>query len=150
MKSNLINSLVIALIGLLQLSFVTVNAADVTEQDLKALPELRDDSLSSDLTILATPRMKCFVDTPAYDLFTYNRCFGVGSARTTTAVFKIDGGPSSNYSIIWSNSRCSRTSKTCFLPISQGRTIRLNATILDFNTSRFYQVSATARYDGLF
>ncbi|WP_086933414.1 hypothetical protein [Agarilytica rhodophyticola] len=92
--------------------------------------------------------MECFVDTPALDQFTRNVCFSVANARTTTAVFRIQGGPSSNFRVIWSDSRCSQNSKSCSLPIFQYRSISISADVLNLSNNQFFSVSAQAFYEG--
>lgn len=118
------------------------------DQALQALPELAEDLASSaQIGVGGSPRMKCFVDTPALDIFTFDSCFSVGAARTTTAVFRIDNMPA-NFTIIWSDSRCNSSSATCFLPIRQFRPLTLNATVLDNDNFTFSRTSATAEYEG--
>ncbi|PWK51904.1 hypothetical protein [Pleionea mediterranea] len=91
--------------------------------------------------------MKCLVDTPAWDNWGYGRCFSVGHARSTTAYFQIEGGPS-NFRVYWSDSRCSQNSKSCSLPIYQYQSINLTADVLDLSNNSFSSVSATAHYEG--
>ncbi len=93
-------------------------------------------------------KMKCLVDTPAWDSWGYGNCFSVGFARTTTAFFQIDGGPSNNFIVYWSDSRCSQSSKSCSLPIMQYRSVNLSAHILDLSNNTFESTSATAMYEG--
>ena len=93
-------------------------------------------------------RMKCFVDTPAYDVYTYDFCASAAAARTTTAVFKIDNVPAGS-TISWSNSHCQSNNSLCFVPIRQFRSITVNATVLKPNGT-YTTVSATAEYEGLF
>lgn len=94
--------------------------------------------------------MKCFVDTQAYDKYRSGHCYSVGNSRTATAVFKIDGGPDSNFRVHWSDKRCSKTSKNCFLPISWFHSITVSADVLDLSNGTFISTSATAEYEGYF
>ncbi|WP_395377425.1 hypothetical protein [Marinicella sp. W31] len=131
---------------------LTANAEEAFDQEafdlaLKALPELAED-LKNPVATKAAPRMKCYVDTPAFDLFTYGYCFSVGNARTTTAVFRVDNVPA-GAQILWSNSNCTNNQSTCFVPIRQYQTISVTATVLNPNGT-FNQTSATAEYEGFF
>ncbi len=123
--------------------------AEEYDQATLALPELADDDAKSNQNRSGSAAMKCYVDTPAFDLFTFGYCSNAGVARTTTAVFRIDNVPS-NFTIIWSDSRCSSTNRTCFLPIRQYQTITLNATVLNNSNNTFSTTSATANYEGFF
>ena len=115
---------------------------------VKAFPEVLDEQVSQAATLtLSAMGMKCFVDTSAYDYFTYDQCFGVGTALYTSAVFKIDGAASGSI-YIWSDSRCSRTSSYCTIPIRQYQTITLSAYVLQPDYT-WQSVQATARYEGL-
>ena len=142
-------ALTVALVAGLSTAAIAKNKTATDEQLLANWDEAKAVSQSASST---TVRMKCFVDTPAYDHFSYNNCFNAGSARTTSAVFQIEGGPSSNYTVYWSNSACSSTSKTCILPIRWYQSVNLSATIVDKNTTpnTAYSSSATAYYEGLF
>lgn len=125
-------------------------AANAKEVDItKDWPELNDQAPSA-VSTLASTTMKCFVDTPAYDHYRINVCFAAGHSRTTTAVFAIDGGPSTNYKVYWSDSRCSQSSKTCMLPIRWYETITLSADVLDLSSGTFSSSSASATYEGYF
>jgi len=117
----------------------------ITQSDIKAVPELSD-NVSVQAGSLS---MRCLVDTPAWDLWGTGYCFSTGSARTATAYFQIDNAPS-NYTVIWSDTRCSGTSLSCALPIRQYQTIKLDATVLNNSNNTFEQTSATAHYEGLF
>ncbi len=133
--------------------FTQAVAKELTaEQDfelaLKALPEVADDLANPSVSKSSAIRMKCYVDTPAYDLFTYNFCASVGSARTTTAVFAIDNVPAGS-TINWSNSNCSSTNSICFVPIRQYRPVTVTASVLKPNGT-YTTVSATAEYEGWF
>ncbi|GAB4186229.1 MAG: hypothetical protein Tsb002_10520 [Wenzhouxiangellaceae bacterium] len=121
---------------------------ELMEKIAQNMPELVEDD-GANSTRSSHPRMKCFVDTPAFDQFTYGSCFSVGSAQFTTAVFRIDNVPS-NFTIIWSDSSCSSSSRDCSLPIRWYQTINLSATVLDNSNNTFSTTSATARYEGFF
>lgn len=130
-----------------------VEAKELTAEEdfalaLRALPEAADDLDNGASNKSTAIRMKCYVDTPAYDLYTHDFCISAGAARTTTAVFKIDNVPAGS-SIIWSNSHCQANNSLCFVPIRQYRSITVNATVLKPNGS-YSSVSATAEYEGLF
>jgi len=132
---------------------LTANAEEAFDQEgfdlaLKALPELAEDLKNPVNTRSAAPRMKCYVDTIAFDVFTYGYCFNVGNPRTTTAVFRVDNVPS-GAQILWSNSNCTNNQSTCFVPISQYQSITVTATVLNPNGT-FNQTSATAEYEGFF
>ena len=94
-------------------------------------------------------QMKCFVDTPKMDEFTAKRCSAVSNTNTTSAVFMIDGGQETHYSVYWSDRRCSERTRICTLPISWGQTIRLSADVLKLSSRTFVTVSAVASYDRL-
>ena len=132
--------------------FLTANAEEAFDQEafdlaLKAMPELAEDSKNPVMT-KAAPRMKCYVDTPAFDVFTYNFCFSVGNARTTTAVFRVDN-VTPGAQILWSDSNCTNNQSTCFVPISWYQSKTVTATVLNPNGT-FNQTSATAEYEGFF
>ena len=110
-------------------------------EELEASPQLSSANISGEY-------MECYVDTPAWDEFRKGWCFSVGVARTTSAVFRIQGGPSSNFHIYWSDSRCSATSKTCVVPIRQYQNITMTADVLNKNNNTFFTVSAKAHYEG--
>jgi hypothetical protein len=114
---------------------------------LKALPELADEVANPPATRSSTIKIKCFVDTPAYDHYTYNFCGSAGWARTTTAVFTIENVPAGS-TIAWSNSNCSSTNSTCFIPIRQYQSVSVTANVLKPNGT-YTTVSATAFYEGL-
>ncbi len=116
------------------------------DQALLALPELAEDLQKPEQNRSGAASMKCFVDTPAFDQFTTGFCFSNWTTFTTTAVFRIDNEPS-NFTIIWSDSRCSSSSDTCLLPIRHFQTITLNATVLNNDNNTFSTTSATARYE---
>jgi len=118
----------------------------ITQSDINSIPELRDN-----INVQATGSlsMSCFVDTPAYDNLTQGYCFSAGAARTTTAYFLINNAPS-NYTVIWSDSRCNSASLSCILPIRQYQTINLSATVLNNSNNTFAKTSARAEYEGLF
>ena len=132
--------------------FLTANAEEAFDQEafdlaVKALPELAED-LKKPVNTKAAPRMKCYVDTPAFDVFTYGYCFNVGFARTTTAVFRVDN-VAAGAQILWSDSNCTNNQSTCFVPIRQYQTKTVTATVLNTNGT-FTQTSATAEYEGPF
>lgn len=117
---------------------------------LQALPELLDDSADSNqIRSGGSPRMKCFVDTPAFDNFTFGFCVSAHSAFSTSAVFRVDDLPA-DFTIIWSDSRCNQNSSTCILPIRQYQQVTLSATVLNHGNNTFSTTSATAIYEGLF
>lgn len=95
-----------------------------------------------------TPRMKCLVDTPAWDQWGYSVCFSSGYSTYATAYFTIENLPS-NYTIYWSDSRCSQTSGTCSVPIRQYQQITMTADVLDRDTNTFVTTSSTAHYEGM-
>ncbi len=133
--------------------FTPVMAKELTAEEdfemaLKALPEVADDLANQGANRSSAIRMKCYVDTPAYDQYTYNFCASVGSARTTTAVFAIDNVPAGS-TINWSNSNCSSSNSICFVPIRQYRPITVTASVLKPNGT-YTTVSATAEYEGWF
>lgn len=132
--------------------FAGAQAKELTPEEdfamaLKALPELADELANPPATESSTIKIKCYVDTPAYDVYTYNFCGNAGWARTTTAVFTIENVPS-GATIAWSNSNCSSTNNTCFIPIRQYQSISVTANVLQSNGS-YTTVSATAFYEGL-
>lgn len=84
-----------------------------------AKPPVMDELLDQpeNLQFSSSGFMECFVDTRALDVFRKDVCFSVDRPRTTTALFRIQGGPTSNFRVNWSDSRCSKSSKSCHLPI---------------------------------
>lgn len=89
--------------------------------------------------------MSCMVDTPADDQFHGGHCFGlVHGARYTTAVFRVDNPPS-DFQIVWDKGCPVSTSNTsCAVTIRALRPYTMGATVLDFDSYRFYRVAATA------
>ncbi|MCO7224183.1 hypothetical protein [Pleionea sp. CnH1-48] len=128
---------------------LSIGLANANDDSFKNMPELVADDRNEATTLNASTSMKCYVDTAAFDHFSNGFCFAASWNRTTTAVFRIDGGPSTNFRIYWSDSRCSQTSKTCMLPISWYQRINLSADILDLSNGTFSSASATAMYEGL-
>ncbi len=120
--------------------------AEEFNQALLALPELAEDLQKPEQNRSGGASMKCYVDTPAFDVFTTGFCADAGVARTTTAVFRIDNEPS-NFTILWSDSRCSSSNDTCLLPIRHFQTINLSATVLNNDNNTFSTTSATALYE---
>jgi len=139
---------ILAFLGTSAIAKEDVDSQLQEERLLAAMPEFAQDK-DQILKSGSIPRMKCFVDTPAFDNYSYNACFSVGGARTTTAVFKVDNVPS-NFTILWSDSRCSSTSTFCLLPIRQYQSIVLNATVLNNANNTFSNTTATAWYEGFF
>lgn len=93
--------------------------------------------------------MSCYVDTPAFDVFTNNFCFAVGTARETVAVFKVNNVPSPSTSTIsWSEPGCSGFG-VCIVPIRWYRSVTVSATVTDA-LGNPTTVSATAHYEGPF
>jgi hypothetical protein len=142
------NKYIKSLIALTMASAVaaSVQAKDdnaITAADLKAVPELQQaqQTMSS-----SGASMRCLVDTPAWDYWGSPECFSAGFARSATAYFQIDNGPS-NYTVYWSDSRCSSSSLSCVLPISAMRSITLTANVLNHSNNTFATVSATAYYE---
>ncbi len=120
---------------------------EALDQAMPALPEVSDAQSKGSQNRSSNPRMKCFVDTPAFDLFTFSVCISSGTAFTTSAVFQIDSPPS-NFTILWSDSRCNSNLTTCVLPIRQYQQVTLSATVLDNSNNTFTNTSATAFYEG--
>ncbi len=133
-----------AWIGLIAFSAYPVTADDHYESQHISALEIEQPGFYIEAS---SPRMKCFVDTPAWDEYRYGGCFSAGWARTTSAVFKIDNVPS-NFKIYWSNSACSSSSSTCTLPIRQYNNITLSADVLDLSNNTFSSTSAKAHYEG--
>lgn len=134
----------------LSINTAPVQAKDMATQDeiiSYALPELADELANSETQKSSGKiRIKCYVDTPAFDQFTYDNCASMGYAHTTTAVFNIENVPAGS-TINWSNSNCSSNSTWCSMPISLYQTINLSATVLMPNFT-YVQTSATAQYFG--
>lgn len=147
MKLNQPIVLAVAMAASLATSALSAQEARSLEQaeadKLMALPELSEPAVTTSSTSI----MRCFVDTPALDPWTSPLCFSSGTAFTTSAVFQITNPPS-NFTVFWSDSRCNSSFSGCTLPIHQFQQITLDATVLDHDTSTFFQVSATARYEG--
>jgi hypothetical protein len=99
-------------------------------------------------TAATAATMSCFVDTPADDRFTPNRCFGVvPGAKYTTAVFRVDAPLPENFEVVWSDSRCNPDHSVCSVPIQAFLPKTMKATVLDLDTSTFFKVSATASFE---
>lgn len=152
MKNNLLKLAAVSALCMTGI-FSNVSAKELTaEQDfqyaLKALPEAADDLENNAFNKSSTIRMKCYVDTLAYDQYTYNYCFSAAWPRTTTAVFAIDAVPAGS-TIIWSDNSCSSSNSVCFVPIRHYQTKTVTATVLKPNGT-YTTVSATAEYEGLF
>ncbi len=145
-KSIVTGAATLLLLGGLAQSVAAQELDSSQDLDLarQSLPELDQ---ASNQTRSSSPSMSCFVDTPAFDIFTTGWCDNSGTARTTTAVFRVDNPPS-NFTILWSNGSCNSSSTTCFLPIRQYQTITLNATVLNNDNSTFTTTGATASYEG--
>lgn len=94
------------------------------------------------------PRMKCLVDTPAWDQWGYSFCYSSGYSTYATAYFTIENLPS-NFTVYWSDSRCSQNSGTCSVPIRQYQQITMTADVLDRDTNTFVTTSSTAHYEGM-
>jgi hypothetical protein len=122
------------------------NQFSISASDIKSVPELGDSKQVSAASSASS--MKCLVDTPAWDNWGVGRCFSAGFARTTSAYFQIDNAPS-NYTVYWSDSRCSSSSLSCVLPIRTYQRITLNATVLNNSNNTFTTTSATAMYEGM-
>ncbi|MCW8877525.1 MAG: hypothetical protein OQK04_05765 [Kangiellaceae bacterium] len=154
MKTLIVASAALSLTGLVQAEDLTVSKKtskkddySISAADYKATPELLDQAKIS-MAASSSPKMKCLVDTPAWDLWGSPFCFSAGFARSTTAYFQIDNMPS-NYTVNWSDSRCSSTSRTCALPIRTYQSISLSATVLNHGNNTFTQTSSTAEYEGM-
>ncbi len=117
----------------------------ITSADLKASPELQASDTPS---ATGAASIKCLVDTPKWDRWGSPNCFSAGFARTTTAFFQIDNAPS-NYTVYWSDSRCSSTSTSCALPIRTYQSITINATVLDNSNNTFVTLQSRANYEGM-
>lgn len=120
--------------------------SEFLDQAAQSMPELNE---KSDQQTRSGSGMSCYVDTLAFDVFTSGYCFSAGNATTTSAVFRIDNPPS-NYTILWSDSRCSSSNTLCILPIRRYQSYTISATILNNANNTFTTASATAEYEGLF
>ncbi|MCF6300208.1 MAG: hypothetical protein L3J52_03680 [Proteobacteria bacterium] len=139
---------ILAFLGTSAMAKEDVDSQLQEERLLAAMPEFAQDK-DQTLKFSSNPKMKCFVDTPAWDNYRYGFCLSIGWAFTTTALFKIDNVPS-DFTILWSDSRCSSTRTSCTLPISQYQSIVLNATVLNNANNTFSNTTATASYEGMF
>jgi len=92
--------------------------------------------------------MDCIVDTINYDI-TGNPCFSSSTETFASAFFTVHNLPA-DYTIIWSDNRCSQTSPVCVLPIKMFRSLQVSATVLNNDAGTFTNVSATAWYEGFF
>ncbi|MEX2499631.1 MAG: hypothetical protein WD397_12245 [Wenzhouxiangellaceae bacterium] len=131
-----------------------VSAQDISISDEDALlerfvPELKDSSSQTQFTTASATAMSCLVDTPSFDQWGSPQCFSIGSATFATAFFRIDNPPS-NFTILWSDSRCDSSKTMCSVPIRMFHPITMDATVLNNSNNTFVQVSATAWYEGLF
>ncbi|WP_196141188.1 hypothetical protein [Aliikangiella sp. G2MR2-5] len=149
-KSLVASALVFSFTGITYAGSLNVSKSDndfgISAKDLKNVPELSE--TSSFVSTSSATSMRCLVDTPAWDRWGSPRCFSAGMARYATAYFQITDAPS-NYTVYWSDSRCSSTSLSCSLPIRTYQTINLSATVLNNSNSTFVKVSASAHYEGL-
>lgn len=131
-----------------------VSAQNVTIPDEGALleayvPELKDSSPQTQATTASATSMSCLVDTINYDQWGSPQCLSTGTETFATAFFRIDNPPS-NFTILWSDSRCDSSKTLCSVPIRMFTNITMDATVLDNSNNTFVQVSATAWYEGLF
>jgi len=150
MKNTFLTITAVLILGLIS-GITAVNAKSLSAEDdmsriLEALPELNDELNNAEVDRSAVIRIKCYVDTPAYDVFSYNHCFSSGSAYTTTAVFNLENVPAGSV-VIWSHPNCSASSTWCNFPISQYHTVNVSATILKPD-STWSIVEGSARYEG--
>ncbi|MCA1777880.1 MAG: hypothetical protein LC637_00430 [Xanthomonadaceae bacterium] len=125
------------------------DASDLSDDEMfkRMLPELNEKPNPAQRS--GATGMSCFVDTPAFDLFTSPLCVSAGTTLTTTAVFRVDNPPA-DFTIIWSDSSCSSSSTVCVVPINIIGYLTVSATVLNNANYTFTKVSATARYEGLF
>ena len=119
----------------------------ITASDYKAAPELLQQSQTIQAAS-ASPKMRCLVDTPAWDYWGSPFCASAGFARYTTAYFQIDNMPS-NYIVDWSDDRCNSSSSSCSLPIRNYQTITLTARVLNEDNNTYTTTTATANYEGM-
>ena len=70
--------------------------------------------------------LACYVDTPAYDLFSNNFCGAIGFAPSV-AVFQVQNVNTNLYDIFWSEPSCTPNSTFCIVPISPGQTKTVTA-----------------------
>lgn len=97
----------------------------------------------------AAPSLACYVDTPAFDQFTTNGCFGIifFGPTTTTAVFKVFGvGNGSGYSFDWSESGCG-DSVSCFTTVRAYVPKTVDVIVTEDSTGQQYTLDATAIYE---
>lgn len=149
MKSNFKFIISILAAALLMQIFTTASASDgPSDQELyNRLPEVSSADKGSN-TRTGGAYMDCIVDTINYDI-TGNPCWSFGTETFASAFFTIHNLPS-NYTIIWSDSRCSQSSFVCVIPIRMFRTLQVSAIVLNNDAGTFTNVSATATYEGLF
>ncbi|MEW5248547.1 hypothetical protein [Microbulbifer discodermiae] len=110
--------------------------------------EVRD-SNSAEVLGAGSPLMECFVDTALYDEYATPICWGLETRPdrlTTNANFRIRNVPS-DFTILWSDDRCSSDRNVCILRIRVYRPITLEAVVLDNSNGTFTSVSATAFYE---
>jgi hypothetical protein len=103
-------------------------------------------------TAAAAATMSCFVDTPANDRFTPNRCFGVvPGAKYTTAVFRVDPPLPENFQVLWDGDRpdspCNPDHSVCSVSIQAFLPKTVTATVLDLDNFTWFRVSATAWFE---
>lgn len=149
MKSNF-KFIISILSAVLLIQLSTTASANDGPSDLELynrLPEVNAEEKGSNNRMGGT-FMDCIVDTINYDI-TGNPCFSSGTETFASAFFTIHNLPS-NYTIIWSDSRCSQTHFVCVLPIRMFRTLHVSATVLNNDNGTFTNVSADAYYEGFF
>ncbi len=94
------------------------------------------------------PELLCFVDTPAWEIYTGPTCSSTGTAFSTTAAFKVFN-LDPTHKVIWSNVGCPAYEPSlCILPIGFIADLTVVATVVNKNTGQVIAtLSATADYN---
>lgn len=93
--------------------------------------------------------LACYIDTPAYDTFSPNACFAVGTS-SSVAVFKVQNVNTAYYDIYWSEPSCTTNSVYCTVSISPGQSKTVSAyLVFRIEPEGYFTYTATAYYEGL-
>lgn len=94
-------------------------------------------------------KIACFVDTPAYDLYTEDACVshmfnGPNSTPAAFEVFGQDAGVSYTYQ--WSVSGCSTANKFCLTPVQANHNRTVSVVVTNNSTGISRTLTAIAEY----
>jgi len=150
MINNLKKTTCTLLIGMAMISSPVLadkGVGSVTAEELavSAMPEINQDSPRINKSSGAF--MLCFVDTPAWEVYTGPTCSSTGTAFSTVAAFKVFN-LDPNLKVVWQRIGCPAYEPTlCILPIGSLASSTAVALIVNKNTGQVVDtISATATY----